>query len=521
MIKTKQEIDAIRKNNKKEIKECKIFVPQFGFQEAVLSNNADILISGGSRGSGKSYVLLMGALPQINFTHFSGVIMRREKDDFKRGGGLWQTSDPLYSLFGTKTETNNTWTFPSGATIKFEHLSDEGKVDQRFRGAQLTYIGIDEINQITEESFWMLLSSNRNAHGLKTRIIGTCNPDPDSWVRRMIDWYIGEDGFPIMKRSGVIRYFYKYGSTIDEIIWGNSREEVYQKAKYYIDKLMSKDLDGLVSPLDFVKSLAFIKGDVSENKILLENDKGYVANIAQGGEESSSKELLGNWNVFENKSEMLSAYDFKERLYNNTPQTTGIKYITADIALGGDDKQVIIVWDGFHIIDILSFDKLSGMEAKDTLISTARKYKIPNHRICFDANGIGSFLNGKGTYNFIPNSIAFKGGNSPTDKTQYFNSRSETYACFVNRIIEHRGYSIDKDLLKRIVNGKTIEDHLLDERRVIRTYQKGINWREIFRLIPKEDMKKIIGHSPDFMDAITMREYIETKKVSLRCKISY
>ena len=241
MIKTKQEIDLIRNTNKKEVKEGKIFVPQFGFQEAVLSNNADILISGGSRGSGKSYVLLMGALPQINDTYFSGVIMRREKDDFKRGGGLWQTSDPLYSLFGTKTETNNTWTFTSGSTIKFEHLSDEGKVDQRFRGAQLTYIGIDEINQITEESFWMLLSSNRNAHGLKTRIIGTCNPDPDSWVRRMIDWYIGEDGFPIMERSGVIRYFYKYGNTIDEIIWGNSREEVYQKAKYYIDKLRSKD----------------------------------------------------------------------------------------------------------------------------------------------------------------------------------------------------------------------------------------------------------------------------------------
>ena len=39
------------------------------------------------------------------------------------------------------------------------------------------------------------------------------------------------------------------------------------------------------------------------------------------------------------------------KLFSNTHIEGGKKYITADIARLGNDKTVIMVWDGFRVID--------------------------------------------------------------------------------------------------------------------------------------------------------------------------
>jgi hypothetical protein len=43
-------------------------------------------------------------------------------------------------------------------------------------------------------------------------------------------------------------------------------------------------------------------------------------------------------------------------LFNSPLSFTGKKYITADIARFGSDKAVIMVWDGWDIIEIFTFD---------------------------------------------------------------------------------------------------------------------------------------------------------------------
>jgi hypothetical protein len=44
----------------------------------------------------------------------------------------------------------------------------------------------------------------------------TCNPDPESWVKEIIEWWLDKDGYPIQERSGVIRYFINKN---DNFIW--------------------------------------------------------------------------------------------------------------------------------------------------------------------------------------------------------------------------------------------------------------------------------------------------------------
>lgn len=56
-------------------------------------------------------------------------------------------------------------------------------------------------------------------------MVGTCNPDPDSWVLDVIKWYLDDDGFPIEEKCGVIRYFVVVNG---EFVFGESEQ-------YFID----------------------------------------------------------------------------------------------------------------------------------------------------------------------------------------------------------------------------------------------------------------------------------------------
>ena len=63
----------------------------------------------------------------------------------------------------------------------------------------------------------------------------TMNPDPDSWVRKWVDWYLYPKdhelfGRPDPSKQGVVRWFVRDNN---EMIWASSREELalrYPKA---------------------------------------------------------------------------------------------------------------------------------------------------------------------------------------------------------------------------------------------------------------------------------------------------
>ena len=51
---------------------------------------------------------------------------------------------------------------------------------------------------------------------MKPNIRATMNPDPDSWVRKYVDWYLypeghDKEGRPDPEKQGVIRYFIQGG----------------------------------------------------------------------------------------------------------------------------------------------------------------------------------------------------------------------------------------------------------------------------------------------------------------------
>lgn len=259
----------------------KILRPQPGPQEMFLSTPADIAIYGGAAGGGKTYALLLEGLRHISNSGFGAVIFRRQSIQITQEGGLWDSSFEAYgSIRGAvpKTSPRRHWRFRSGSRVSFAHI-DGDKDLGKWQGSQIALIGYDELTHFTKRQFFYMLSRNRSGCGVKPYIRATCNPDADSWVAEFISWWIDpETGYPLRERSGKIRYMARVN---EDIIWADTRQELVSEG-------VSKD---------DIKSVTFIASTIEDNKILLQNDPSYLANLKALPLVEREQLLKGNWKI--------------------------------------------------------------------------------------------------------------------------------------------------------------------------------------------------------------------------------
>lgn len=264
-------------------KQIQLPPPQPGPQTEFLNCKADIAIFGGSAGSGKTYGLLVEPLRHIPNKDFGAVIFRRTSTQIRNEGGLWDESCTIYPKFkATPRETVLDWIFPSGAKVKFAHLQYETDVID-WLGAQIPFIGWDQLENFTEQQFFYMLSRNRSLCGVKPYVRATCNPVPEDdeiggWLHRLIQWWINpETGLPIEERSGVIRWLVRVS---DELHWGDSPDGL-------------RELFPGCEP----KSFTFIPARLTDNQILMQKDPGYLANLMALPLVDRERLLGGNWNI--------------------------------------------------------------------------------------------------------------------------------------------------------------------------------------------------------------------------------
>lgn len=486
--------------------------PQKGYQMTALSSPADIVFGGGAAGAGKTFSLLLDPMRYANNPDFGAVIFRRLTTQIRAQGGLWDEANKLYPLAGAKpNKTDLTWTFPAGSKIKFSHLEHEKNVTS-WQGSQIPFIGFDELTHFSKDTFFYLLSRNRSVSGVKPCVRATCNPDPDSWVFEMIKWYIGDDGFPAPERQGVVRYFVKDG---DAMIWGASVEECLEKAAYFINPLV--EASG-IEPRHFVKSFTFIGGSVYENRKLLEKNPEYLANLAAQDEESKLQLLDGNWKVSLNPADVYNYNAFKD-VFNNhfllEKYKGDQKKITVDVALGGKDKLIIMVWEGFALIDIKIIDKSTGKDVIDEIEVMQNKHSVPNRFVTYDADAIGGFIGGVNNA-FIPDSIAFNNGARQIDMKDgriFKNLKAQCYILNGERVSKDQIYISPAVANKMYDDKKTVRQQLMEERKAIKKQPKKDE--EPLSLIKKEEMKAkyLQGASPDLMDALMQVEIFELDPV--------
>lgn len=269
---------------------------QPGPQTAFLESEADVVIYGGAAGGGKTYALLLECLRWFKSGTAGAVIFRRTYAQIAAEGGMWDEAEELYPLFGgVANQTAMSYTFESGYSVNFSHLQHE-KDRLQWKGAQIPIIAFDQLEDFTEAQFWYLFSRNRSARaGFRPYIRATCNPVPASdrtggWLRKLLNWWIDEDGFPIEERAGVVRWFVRVN---EELVWSDNPAELEKR----YPKLPPK-------------SLTFIPAKLTDNPILTEADPDYIANLEALPKVERERLLGGNWNVIPEAGEVFDRSNF-------------------------------------------------------------------------------------------------------------------------------------------------------------------------------------------------------------------
>lgn len=250
-------------------------------QVQFLSSSADIAIFGGAAGGGKSWSLLIEPLRHITNPDFGAVIFRRTIPEITHEGALWDASKKIYQLMDVKANENERqFKFANGGKVTFSHMQREDD-KLSWKSAEIPLIEFDQLESFTASQFFYMLSRNRSMCGVRPYIRASANPEP-GWLADFLSWWIGEDGYAIIERSGVIRWMVREN---DQNFWADDKEILQAE-----------------HPNSTPKSVTFILSTVYDNQILLTKDPGYLANL-QALDNIERQRLLGdglrggNWKI--------------------------------------------------------------------------------------------------------------------------------------------------------------------------------------------------------------------------------
>lgn len=241
----------------------------------------------------------------------------------------------------------------------------------------------------------------------------------------------------------------------------------------------------------------FIQALVDDNPDI---DPSYKENLLKLPKSSRERLLYGNWEYDDDPAALIEFDKILDVFSNDFPSLSGEKYISADIARLGSDKIVIVIWDGFRA-KIQAYQKERLNTTGQIIQDLCERYKIPKSNVICDEDGVGGgvvdFMGYKG---FVNNSKALP---NPVDRKDenYNNLKSQCYYRLADRI-NKGGIFIDCDDVK-------MKEDIIQELEQVKQHNMDKDGKKA--IIPKDIIKQNIGRSPDYADALMMREWFELK----------
>ena len=240
---------------------------------------------------------------------------------------------------------------------------------------------------------------------------------------------------------------------------------------------------------------------VQENPFI---EKDYIKALESTSDKVKKERLLkGNWEYDDNPN-ALCAYDTILAIFDNDLAVkTGKKYITADIARFGSDKCRIVVWDGYVVIETLSFDVSRTTDIQNAINHLRRKHGIPKSRTLADEDGVGGGV--------VDNCEieGFTNGGRPFDGENYQNLQTQCGYKLADLINENKiGFEAEISIEEK--------ENITLELEQLQTWEGDSDGK--LKLKPKDQIKADIGHSPDWRDVLLMRvyfDYVNTNRKSL------
>jgi len=238
----------------------------------------------------------------------------------------------------------------------------------------------------------------------------------------------------------------------------------------------------------------FIQAFVQDNPA---NESAYQAQL-ESIEDKGKRErlLLGNWE-YDDDPAALCDFDAIVDLFTNDHILPGdAKTGAADLAMQGRDRFVAGSWAGDVCYVRIDQEEATGKEIEEELRRMMTDEHIPRSKLVADSDGLGNYL---GSY--LKGIRTFHGGAKAFNEKVFANLKSE---C---------GYKlaemVNKRLL-RIICSEEQRERIIEELSALKALDVDKD-ESRKRIIPKKDMKDLLGRSPDYLDMLIMSMIFRVK----------
>lgn len=237
----------------------------------------------------------------------------------------------------------------------------------------------------------------------------------------------------------------------------------------------------------------FIQALPTDNPYL---EPSYLQTLLRMNKNSRERLYYGNWEYDDDVNSMIE-YDAIHDYFNPTHLVSGDKrYITIDVARKGKDNTVIRVWNGLLCVERVKLSKSLITETAETVKGLQKKHRVSSSNTIADEDGVGGglvdILKCKG---FLNGSKALNNENYENLKTQCSVKMAELIQA------REAGELYASPDLKKIVT---------EEMEQVK--RRDLDKDGKIKIVKKDEIKQMLGRSPDEWDSIMMRAYFEFKK---------
>lgn len=502
------------------------FIPQPGLQENFLRCDSNIIFLCGAATMGKTYAMLMKFLRGIDKPGFSGRFISMRLADSKKGTSIYRDAMELlgnYAHCETSSSDSPTFAWPKWnsavqlihSNFNVDNPTEWDDFKELAKKNQASLIQVDEGTAMPFKMFTYWMSRNRDSSGMKPQMTMSFNAEFTHWTTTLLlnAGYINPETYYIYpEMNGVTKYMYFEGDDVNDVIIGDSAEEVALAAGI---TLSEADKAAGLTVEDMVKSFTMFTGEAADNrKLIAATGGGSVANLHAVGK-TQRNVLKGAYFGPQDNDRSSVTKQMVLDLPTNPINDDENMYATMDLSGAETDSDVcqMVIWKGLRIIALESY-KGDMKQIVPWIEGKLSQYGVPMSNFAFDATGMGFFLKSYINANPITaNKTAVQEydeqGNQVTFE-QYFNIRSQLLGK-TKVLFETGQLSTNLDLNSKYPYGRkgelrSLRDILFDE---IDLFVSTTRNKRIYYLGKNEYKAKHQKNSPDLMDSISLRAFFE------------
>jgi hypothetical protein len=159
-----------------------------------------------------------------------------------------------------------------------------------------------------------------------------------------------------------------------------------------------------------------------------------------------------------------------------------------------------MLWYGLQVVGMWVYEITSIPTVIKEVKRIENKYKVPRSRIVVDDDGVGG-----GVSDGLRGCKKFNANAGTIPKTENYKSLKVQCQYKLAELIEARSIGITTD-------NETIQELITQELEQMKT--KDADKDAPLNTVPKDQIKLVLGRSPDFMDTLTMRMVFEVMPVA-------